>query len=100
MKHLQSFGWIPDRPDHRDFLYSAIAPKVKLPTKVDLRAQDSPIENQGHLGQLHGHNALAGHLQFLEKSQRSNVSRFKPSFLFTIMSSTSEGTVRLDSAVL
>ena len=41
MSHLNSFGWIPDRPDHRDFLYSAIAPKVKLPSKIDLRSEDS-----------------------------------------------------------
>ncbi len=32
------YGWLPDLPDHRDFLYSAIAPKVRrLPRKVDLR---------------------------------------------------------------
>ena len=65
MKHVQSYGWIPDRPDHRDYLYSAIAPKVKLPLKIDLRREDSPIENQGRLGSCTA-NALAGNLQFLE----------------------------------
>ena len=66
MKHVRFYGWIPDRPDQRDFMYSAIAPKIKLPSIVDLRKQDSPIENQGHLGSCTA-NALAGLLQFLEK---------------------------------
>jgi len=66
MKNNQSYGWIPDRPDQRDYLYSAIAPRVKLPSKVDLRNEDSPIENQGRLGSCTA-NALAGHLQFLER---------------------------------
>ena len=34
-KHLR--GWIPDLPDHRDFLYAAIRPVgVRLPKSVDL----------------------------------------------------------------
>ena len=32
------YGWVPDRPDYRDKLYTAIAaPPKKLPKKVDLR---------------------------------------------------------------
>jgi hypothetical protein len=31
------YGRLPDLPDHRDLLYSAIAPKViKLPRRIDL----------------------------------------------------------------
>lgn len=61
------YGWLPDLPDHRDFLYSAIAPKdVRVPSQVDLRSGCSPVENQGNLGSCSG-NALAGALEFLEK---------------------------------
>jgi C1A family cysteine protease len=60
-------GWLPDRPDHRDFLYGAIrkAP-AKLPKSVDLRGPTlSAVENQGELGSCTA-NALAGALEFLE----------------------------------
>jgi C1A family cysteine protease len=61
------YGWQPDLPDHRDLLYRAIAPKrVKLPSKVDLSAGCSPVENQGSLGSCTA-NALVGALEFLEK---------------------------------
>ena len=61
------YGWVPDRPDHRDQLYSAIAaPPRKLPPAVDLRATCSPVENQGQLGSCTA-NALVGNLEFLEK---------------------------------
>jgi hypothetical protein len=44
------YGWLPDLPDHRDLLYSAIAPKVaRLPKKIDLQAKCSPVEDQGQL---------------------------------------------------
>ncbi len=66
MKYVQSYGWIPDTPDHRDYLYSAIAPRVKLPLRVDLRSECSAIEDQGRLGSCTA-NALAGNLQFLEE---------------------------------
>ena len=60
------YGWVPDIPDQRDFLYSAIrvAPP-KLPPKVDLRPACPPVANQGQLGSCSA-NALAGDLEFLE----------------------------------
>ncbi|MBF0503740.1 MAG: C1 family peptidase [Candidatus Omnitrophica bacterium] len=66
MKRGQSYGWIPDTPDHRDYLYRTIAPRLKLPSKIDLRSECSAVENQGRLGSCTA-NALAGNLQFLEK---------------------------------
>jgi C1A family cysteine protease len=60
------YGWLPDLPDHRDFLYSAIAPKLpRLPLKIDLRSKCSPVENQGNLGSCTA-NALVGAVEFLE----------------------------------
>ena len=60
------YGWIPDLPDQRDILYGAMRriPK-KLPGKVDLRADCSPVEDQGQLGSCTA-NALVGLLEYLE----------------------------------
>jgi C1A family cysteine protease len=60
------WGWLPDRPDQRDFLYAALRPAgVRLPKSVDLRPGMSPVEDQGQLGSCTA-NALAGALEFLE----------------------------------
>ena len=98
MKHVQSYGWIPDRPDHRDFLYSAIAPKIKLPSKVDLRSEDSPIENQGRLGSCTA-NALAGNLQFLEKISSQIYKNLSRLFIY-FNERAIEGTVGFDSGAM
>ena len=62
----RKYGWVPDVPDQRDFLYSAIRPKLTLPASVDLRAGCSVIEDQGQLGSCTA-NALAGGLEFLDR---------------------------------
>jgi len=60
------YGWIPDLPDQRDYLYRAIHPVPGiLPPAVDLRECCSAIEDQGRLGSCTA-NALAGVLEFLE----------------------------------
>lgn len=59
------FGWIPDLPDQRDFLYSAIKPKIKLPQRVDLSCFCSAVETQGRLGSCTA-CAMAGNLEFLD----------------------------------
>jgi C1A family cysteine protease len=59
------FGWIPDVPDQRDYLFSAIRPVVRLPKSIDLRRACSPVEDQGELGSCTA-NALAGNLEFLD----------------------------------
>lgn len=67
------YGWIPDLPDKRDFLYRTIAPIIKpLPVRVDLRAKCSPVENQEDLGSCTA-CALVGNLEFLKK--RLNFSK-------------------------
>jgi len=98
MKHVQSYGWVPDRPDHRDYLYSAIAPKVKLPLKVDLRSEDSPVENQGHLGSCTA-NALAGNLQFLEKVSGQIYKDVSRLFIY-YNERAIEGTIGFDSGAM
>ncbi len=60
------YGWIPDLPDQRDYMYAAaFRVPVQLPPAVDLRAQCPPVEDQGNLGSCTA-NALAGALEFLE----------------------------------
>lgn len=60
------YGWIPDLPDHRDFLYGAAARRPKrMPSRVDLRGYCSAVDNQKSLGSCSA-NALAGALEFLE----------------------------------
>jgi len=66
MKVKRSFGWVPDRPDQRDYLYRAIRPVVRLPKVVDLREFCSIVENQEALGSCTA-NALAGNLEFLDR---------------------------------
>lgn len=64
------YGWLPDLPDHRDYYYSAIAPKLlRLPRTIDLRSKCSPIEDQGALGSCTA-NALVGAVEFLEIKDR------------------------------
>lgn len=59
------YGWIPDIPDQRDYLYSTIKPKIKLPKEVDLSRFCSAVEAQGKLGSCTA-CALAGNLEFLD----------------------------------
>ena len=60
------YGWLPDIPDRRDFLYSAIRPVIRLPKKVDLSSFCSRVEDQGNLGSCTA-QALSGSLEFLDK---------------------------------
>jgi len=61
-----AYGWIPDLPDQRDYLYAVRHPVPPLrPASTDLRAQCSPVEDQGSLGSCTA-QALVGALEFLE----------------------------------
>ena len=62
----KGYGWTPDLPDHRDYLYGALRkPPTKLPPSVDLRSHCPPVVDQGQLGSCTG-NSLAGAVAFLE----------------------------------
>ncbi len=64
------YGWVPDLPDRRDFLYGAVRPvPAVLPPSVDLRSICSAVENQGQLGSCTA-NALVGALEFLERKDK------------------------------
>ena len=78
-RRIGRYGWTPDLPDHRDFLY-AVPPHVTavaLPPSVDLRPQCPPVYDQGQLGSCTT-NAIAGAIEFdqiKEKLTESTPSR-------------------------
>jgi C1A family cysteine protease len=62
---MHSYGWLPDIPDQRDYLYGAIRPVIRLPDKIDLRGFCSAVEDQDNLGSCTA-QALAGNIEFLD----------------------------------
>ena len=75
------FGWLPDLPDQRDFIYAAPRPLLKkLPNKADLRKQCPPVYDQGQLGSCTA-NAIGGAFEFGLKKQNPALD-FKPARLF------------------
>lgn len=78
----RSYGWVPDLPDQRDYLFSAILKvPARLPAKVDLRPLCSKIEDQGALGSCTA-NALAGALEFLECKNKVSFKDFSRLFIY------------------
>ena len=94
---IKKFGWVPDLPDHRDFLYSAPQAVLgaKLPKSVDLRPKCPAVYDQGQLGSCTG-NAIAGAFQFEQMKQ--NIPNWVPSRLFIYYNErVIEGTAGSDS---
>ncbi|MFA4991732.1 MAG: C1 family peptidase [Candidatus Omnitrophota bacterium] len=95
MKVKKCYGWVPDIPDQRDYLYRAIRPAARLPKKTDIRNYCSLVEDQGKLGSCTA-NALAGNLEFLDNridALYEDVSR-----LFIYYNERAlEGTIDFDS---
>ncbi len=94
------YGWIPDLPDHRDKLYARLTPVIpeKLPAKVDLRPNCSPIQDQGQLGSCTA-NALAGNLDYLKKQQIKKILDFSRLFIY-YNERVIEHTVNTDSGAM
>ncbi len=95
-RHIQKYGWLPDLPDQRDFLYAAPTPfQGTIPPKADLREQCPPVYDQGHLGSCTA-NAVAGAVEFDQKKQA--LPEFAPSRLFIYYNErVIEGTVTNDA---
>src|SRR5438874_9226795 len=63
-RKIKRYGWIPDIPDQRDFLYAAPPAFLRaLPPRVDLRKQCPPVYDQGQLGSCTS-NAIGGAIEF------------------------------------
>ena len=94
------YGWIPDLPDRRDFVYAApLARLPKLPAKVDLRSGCPPVYDQGALGSCTA-NAIGAALEFGQMKQ-GQADIFVPSRLFIYYNErVIEGTVDEDSGAM
>ncbi|MFZ4399415.1 MAG: C1 family peptidase [Bacteroidales bacterium] len=100
VSNKSSYGWVPDKPDHRDLkysdhvghLYTSISP---LPTIVDMRSQCTEIWNQDTLGACTAH-AVGAQFEFLQRKEK--IAEFMPSRLFIYYNErVIEGTVCLDA---
>ena len=93
---IQRYGWHPDLPDQRDYLFSAVyGAAAHFPPAVDLRSKCPPIEDQKKLGSCTA-NALVGALEFLEL--KDGVSFVNLSRLFVYYNErVIENTVSSDS---
>ena len=95
----RSYGWVPDLPDQRDYLYSAVRPAPRVfPARVDLRSSCSRVEDQGDLGSCTA-NALAGALEFLEKKDRKKYADLSRLFIY-YNERVIEHSVRSDSGAM
>lgn len=97
---IKKYGWIPDLPDQRDYIYSAPIEKLqRLPSRVDLRPTCPAVYDQGELGSCTA-NAIAGAMQFDEIKQKITPI-FTPSRLFIYYNERAiEGTVNTDSGAM
>jgi C1A family cysteine protease len=77
----KQYGWLPDIPDKRDLLYSAIKPRIRLLPVVDLREACSQVEQQGKLGSCTS-CALAGNIEYLDNLSDSNYTDVSRLFIY------------------
>ncbi|MDQ1087507.1 C1 family peptidase [Siphonobacter sp. SORGH_AS_1065] len=80
MEQEFKFGWLPDLPDARDYIYAAPLKVMQaLPASVDLSPGCPPVYNQGGLGSCTA-NALGAAFEFAKTQQQKPT--FRPSRLF------------------
>jgi len=97
MPSPKSLGWLPDLPDHRDFVYAAPTPTLKaLPASTDLRSQcPKQIYDQGRIGSCTA-NAIAGAIEFDQIKQAKPIAT--PARLFIYYNERAmEHTILTDS---
>ena len=76
------YGWLPDIPDQRDFMYGALRKiPARLPAKVDLRPGCSKVEDQLALGSCTA-NALTGALEFLMRKDKVEFADLSRLFIY------------------
>ncbi len=79
-RRIGHYGWKPDLPDHRDFLYAVPPQRARaLPTNTDLRPGCPPVYDQGQLGSCTA-NAIGGAIEF--ENMKQKLPAFTPSRLF------------------
>ncbi len=94
-RKIKHYGWRPDLPDQRDYMFAPRAP-VKLPPAVDMRPQCPPVLDQGQLGSCTA-NAISSAYEFDQMKQKV-AQPFVPSRLFIYYNErVIEGNVSQDS---
>jgi C1A family cysteine protease len=93
---MKKYHWIPDLPDHRDFIYKA-AP-ISIPSKTDLRPLCSSVEDQGNLGSCTG-NALVGAIEVLENIEKASFVDLSRLFVY-YNERAMEGTIKQDAGAV
>jgi C1A family cysteine protease len=98
-RHVQRYGWTPDLPDARDYLFSASESVLRaLPSRVDLRDDCPPVYDQGQLGSCTA-NAIGAAFEYMQRKQA--LTDFMPSRLFVYYNERQvEGTVGQDSGAM
>src|SRR5258708_8140808 len=96
-RQIKRYGWIPDLPDQRDYLYAVpFEAGVTLPPSIDLRPACPAVYDQGELGSCTA-NAIAGAIEF-DRMKQNLLPLFTPSRLFIYYNERSmEGTLNSDS---
>lgn len=99
-RRTKNYGWLPDLPDHRDFVYAAPSGVLrKLPAGVDLTSKCPPVYDQGELGSCTA-NAIGAAHQF-EQLKQNLKEIFIPSRLFIYYNErVIEGTISQDSGAM
>jgi C1A family cysteine protease len=98
-RSVKRYGWVPDLPDTRDFLFAAPqAVLADLPLKTDLRAKCPPVYDQGPLGSCTA-NAIGAAFEFVQ--MREELAPLTPSRLFIYYNERQiEGTIGQDSGAM
>ena len=99
-RKVKGYGWVPDIPDARDYLYSTPQPVLaELPPKVDLRSKCPPVYDQGQLGSCTA-NAIGAAFEFDQLKQQPDKD-FMPARLFIYYNEREiEGTIDTDSGAM
>jgi len=99
-RRIKRYGWIPDLPDRRDYVFSTPKATLRaLPPRVNLTRACPAVYDQGELGSCTA-QAIAAALQFDQlKQAQSDV--FVPSRLFIYYNERLiEGTVEEDAGAM
>jgi len=98
-RSVKRYGWVPDLPDARDYLFAAPqATLADLPLKIDLRAKCPPVYDQGQLGSCTA-NAIGAAFEFVQ--MREELEPLTPSRLFIYYNERKiEGTIGQDSGAM
>jgi len=98
-RSIQGYGWVPDIPDARDYMYSAPQEVLaEMPPRVDLRSKCPPVYDQGQLGSCTANAIGAAHAYAQLRQFKRN---FMPSRLFIYYNErVMEHTVDADSGAM